>query len=80
MRVNKPDLNKFCYSANSVMKLARLTLQEEMSWHHFLVQSVGQSVVTQLSELVSCRLNMYILFVDTSGLSIHLCKGILWLF
>ena len=48
------------------MKLPRLALQVEMSWHHSLVQSVGQSVVTQLSELVGCRLNMDVLFVDTS--------------
>ena len=67
-------------TTNSVVKLPRLALQVEMSWHHSLVQSVGQSVVTQLSELVSCRLNMDILFVDTSGLSIHLYYGILWLF
>ena len=51
-----------------------------MSWHHSLVQSVGQSVVTQLSELVGCRLNMDVLFVDSSGLNIHLYKGILLLF
>ena len=68
------------WTTNSVVKLPRLALQVEMSWYHSLVQSVGQSVVTQLSELVSCRLNMDVLFVDTSGLSIHLCKGILWLY
>ena len=51
-----------------------------MSWHHSLVQSMGQSVVTQLSDLVSCRLNVNVSFVDTSSLSIHLCKGILWLY
>ena len=44
-----------------------------MSWHHSLVQSVEQFVVTQLSELVHYRLNMNVLFVVTSGLSIHLC-------
>ena len=54
------------------MKLPRLALQVEMSWHHSLAQSVEQSVVTQLSELISCRLNMDVLFVDTSGLNIHL--------
>ena len=61
------------------MMLPRLFLQVEMSWHHSLVLSVGQYVVTQLSKLGSCRLNMDVLFVDISGLSIHLCKGILWL-
>ena len=44
------------------MKLPRLALQVEMSWHHSLVQSVEQFFVTQLSELVSCRLNMDVLF------------------
>ena len=44
-----------------------------MSWHHFLVLSVEQFVVTQLSKLGSSRLNMDVLSVDTSGLSIHLC-------
>ena len=33
---------------------------------------MGQYVVTQLSELVGCRLNIDVLFVRTSGLSIHL--------
>ena len=61
------------WTTNSVVKLPRLALQVEMSWHYSLVQSVGQYVVTQLSELVSCWLNMDVLFVDTSGLSIHLC-------
>ena len=51
-----------------------------MSWHPSLVQSVEQFVVTQLSELGSSRLNMDVLSVDTSGPSIHLCWGILWLF
>ena len=55
------------------MKLLRLALQVEMSWHHALVQSVEQFAVTLLSELVGCRLNMDVLFVETSGLSIHLC-------
>ena len=68
------------WTINSVVKLPRLALQVEMSWHHSLVLSVGQSVLTQLSELVSCRLNMDVLFIDTSGLSIHLYKGILWLY
>ena len=45
----------------------------ETSWHHSLVQSVEQFFVTLLSELVGCRLSMYVLFVVTSGLSIHLC-------
>ena len=65
---------------NIIMKLLRLVLQVEMSWYHSLVLSVGQYVVTQLSKLGSCRLNMDVLFVGTSGLSIHLCKGILWLY
>ena len=64
----------------SVVRLPRLALQVEMSWHHSLVQSVGQSIVTQLRELVSYRLNMDVLFVGTSGLSIHLCRGTLWLY
>ena len=64
---------------NVVMKLPRLVLQVEMSWYHSLVLSVGQYVVTLLSELGSCRLNMDVLYASTSGLSIHLCKGILWL-
>ena len=58
---------------NIVVELQRLALQVEMSWHHSLVQSVGQSVVTQLSELLGCRLNIYVLFVEKSGPSIHLC-------
>ena len=68
------------WTTNVVVKLPRLVLQVEMSWYHSLVLSVGQYVVTQLSELVGRRLNMDVLFVDKSGLSIHLCKGILWLY
>ena len=64
---------------NVVMKLPRLVLQVEMSWYHSLVLNVGQYIVTLLSELGSCRLNMDVLYASTSGLSIHLCKGILWL-
>ena len=64
---------------NIVMKLPRLVLQVEMSWYHSLVLSVGQYVVTWLSKIGSCRINMDVLFVGTSSLSIHLCKGILWL-
>ena len=60
-------------TTNSVVKLPRLALQVEMSWHHSLVQSVEKFVVTQLSALGSSRLNMDVLPVDTSGLSIHLC-------
>ena len=59
-------------TTNSVAKLPRLALQVEMSWNHSLVQSVEQFVVTLLSELVRCSLNMDVLFVVTSGLSIHL--------
>ena len=51
----------------------------KMSWHHSLVQIVVQSVVTQLSELVRCRLNMDVV-VGSNGLNIHLCKGILLLY
>ena len=61
------------WTTDSVVKLPRLALQVEMSWHHSLVQSVGQYVVTQLSKLIDCRLNMDVLFIDTSGLNIHLC-------
>ena len=68
------------WTTNSVVKLLRWTLQVEMSWHHSLVPSIGQCVVTQLSKLVGCRLSTDVLFVDTSGLSIQLCKGILWLY
>ena len=60
---------------NVVMKLSRLVLQVEMSWYHSLILSVGQYVVTLLSELGSYRLNM-----DASTVSIHLCKGTLSLF
>ena len=60
------------WTTTSFVKLPRLTLQVEMSWHHSLVQSVEQFVLTQLSELVGCRLNMDVLFVVTNGLSIHL--------
>ena len=60
-------------TTNIVVKLLRLALQVEMSWHHSLVQSVEQFVVTLLSELVDCRLNMDVTFLGTSGLSIHLC-------
>ena len=61
------------WTTNSVVKLPRLALQVEMSWYHSLVQSVEQFVVTLLSELVGCRLNIDVFFVVTSGLSIHLC-------
>ena len=61
-----------CRLLTSIVKLPRLALQVEMSWHHSLVQSVEQFVVTLLSELVGCRLNMDVLLVVTSGLSIHL--------
>ena len=57
----------------SGVKLPKLALQVEISWHYSLVQSVEQFVVTQLSEVVGFRLNMDVLFVVTSGLSIHLC-------
>ena len=50
------------WTTNSIVKLSRLALQVEISWHHSLDQSVGQFVVTQLSELVSCWLNMDVLF------------------
>ena len=62
------------WTTNSIVKLPRLALQVEISWHHSLIQSVGQSVVTQLSEIVSCRLNIDVLFVGTSGLSIHFVR------
>ena len=62
------------------MKPPRLALQVEMSWHHSLVQSVEQFVVTLLSKLVGCRLNMVVLFVVTSGPTIHLCYRMLWLY
>ena len=65
---------------NIVVKLPRLVLQVEMSWYYSLVLSVGQYVVTLLSELGSCRLNMDVLCASRSGPSIHLCKGILWLY
>ena len=68
------------WTTNSVVKLPRLALQVEMSWHHSLVLSVGQSVVTQFSKVLGCRLIMDVLLVDTSGLSIHLCRGIFWLY
>ena len=67
-------------TTTSVVKLPRLALQVERSWHHSLVQSVAQFVVTQLSELGSSRLTMDVLSVDTSGPSMHLYEGILWLF
>ena len=60
-------------TTTSVMKLPRLALQVERSWHPSLVQNVEQFVVTQLSELGSSSLNMDMLSVDTSGPSIHLC-------
>ena len=62
------------------MKLPRLVLQVEISKYHSLVLIMGQYVVTQLSKLASFRLNMDMLFVRTSGLSIHLYKGIHWLY
>ena len=65
---------------NIVMKLPRLGLQVEMSWYHSLILSVGQYVVTLLGKLESCRLNMRALLAGTSGLSIHLYNGILWLY
>ena len=65
--------------SNVVVKLLRLVLQVEMSWYHSLVLSAGQYVVTLLSKLGSCRLNMDILCASTSGPSIYLCMGILWL-
>ena len=60
------------WTTNSVVKLPRLAMQVEMSWHCSLTQSVEQFVVTLLTELVGCRLNIDALFVVTSGLSIHL--------
>ena len=53
------------------MKLPRLVLHVAMGWYHSLVLSVGQYVGTQLSKLESCRLNMDVLYMGTSGLSIH---------
>ena len=67
------------WNTNIVVKLPSLVLQVEMGWYHSLVLSVGQYIMTQLSELENCRLNMDVLYVGTSGPSIHLCKGILWL-
>ena len=58
---------------NVVVKLPRLVLQVEMSWYHSLILNVGQYVVTLLSMLIGCKLNMDVFFVDTGGLSIHLC-------
>ena len=58
---------------NSIVKLPRLALQVEMSWHHSFVQSVEQFVVAPLSKLVGYGLNMDVLFVVTIGLSMHLC-------
>ena len=60
-------------TTTSVVKLPRLALQVERSWHPSLIQSVEQFIVTQLSELGSSRLNMDVFSVDTSGPSIHLC-------
>ena len=68
------------WTTNIILKLPRLALQVEMSWNHSLVLSVGQYFVTQLSQLLGCRLNMNVLFVDTGGLSTQFCKGILWLY
>ena len=65
---------------NIVIKLPRLVLQVEMSWYHSLVLIVGQYIVTQLSKLERYRLNMSVLFVSTSGPSIHLCRRINWLY
>ena len=64
---------------NVVVKLPRLVLQVEMSWYYSLVLSMRQYVVTLLSEIESCRLNMDLLYARTSGPSIHLCKIILYL-
>ena len=50
-----------------------------MSWYHSLIISVGHYVLTLLSELGSYRLNMDVLYASTSGLSIYLCRGVLWL-
>ena len=61
------------------MKLPKLDLQVEVSWYHSLVLSVGQYVVTQLSKLGSCRLNMHVFVAGTNGLGIYLYQGILWL-
>ena len=64
---------------SGVVKLPRLDLSVEMSWCHSLVQSVGQYVVTLLSMLYSYKLNMVVLYANTSSPIIRLCKGILWL-
>ena len=61
------------WTTTIVVKLPRLALQMEMSWHHSLVQSVEQFIVTQLSKLVSYRLNIDVFFLVISVLSIHLC-------
>ena len=65
---------------NIVMKPPRLVLQVEMSWYHSLVLSVGQYLVTLLSELGSCRLNMDVLCASTSNPNIYLCRGVFWLY
>ena len=60
------------------VKLAELDWSGEMIKYHSLVQSVEQYIVTLLSVLWNCRLNVDVCHVVTSGISIHLCKGILW--
>ena len=67
------------WTTNIIVKLPILVLQVEMSWYHSLVLTVGQYVLSLLSELGSCRLNIDVLFAITSGPNIHLCRGILWL-
>ena len=62
-----------CGLLTVLCKPPSLALQGEMSWYHSLVQCEEQFIVTQLSELAGCKLNMAVLFVDTSGLSIDLC-------
>ena len=61
------------------MKLPRLVLQVEISWYYSLVLSEWQYIVTQLSELGSYKLNMDMLFANTSGPSINLYRGVVWL-
>ena len=52
---------------------AKVGLASGNELHHYLAQSVEQFFVTQLSELAGCRLNMDVLFVIISGLSMHFC-------
>ena len=62
-----------CYEA------AKMGLASGNELVSFPCPKFGAVYCDQLSKLGSFRLNIDVFFAGISGLSIHLCKGILWL-